>query len=340
MPYARPSIATIPQPGLQQQHTDIHSTNNAMPAALTAISPSTSERTIAVDIKQHQPLPRPPQLIRRIPAPALLPPIQHVDVAIASAIREDLALNEVDTDPASSSLSVQVQRLINRNRTTTAPPIVLTAHHQPDSSIMVSPPVVPSKTTAPADRDFQPQTNNDYQHPATYGPSVSKIRSYGAARPPLAVSQPQGLPFGAAPFTYSGFRAFSDPPYAAHKGIGDVVTPSTPRMEGTIARTVAVAKGTASIFLHNGWFDILSVAATPAPGSVAGTQPSYFPPIPPTDNPYRAFTDSPPPVFANANRTSPKPPKGKRVSVDMVSRPMNFTWVSFVSLERCAVLIA
>lgn len=176
----------------------------------------------------------------------------------------------------------------------------------------------------------QPDRFYQYQYPASYGPSISKIRSFDA-QPPQNGDRLSGLPSSLIPGNGAAYRQL---------GYGQ------PKPKDTVSRSFA--KGGNSILLHKGFFDLLQVQGNQdqslhppnAPWSNAnrnssgsnGASLGWYGdrPIKPTPSTalgaLRAvtapsFTSSshPPPAAGNRARGN------RRISVDMVSKPTGFT---------------
>lgn len=342
-----------------KQPAAAHNPAKSSPRASPHIRPSPAPSTPSSLLRRH---------IHRIPPPAILPPI--VD-ATHSALHLTLK------SEAGSTLSTQVDELLSRHLAQSLDgPSVINAHVRSGSpaiknlprpaqaqvprsapDLPATPPSLPPKPVkpnqspagprqmaspgvAPARRPLPipPSQEVPYQYPASYGPSVSKVRSF-PAQPPASSLPHQGLPPGAAYLPSSLMPGRQGLGYGHPQGINStgvysqpwlqaqVGVPSVPhKPQDTVSRTFA--KGGASVFLHKGFFDLLSMAPyTQEVGSNADTGSNYDqgwlgdkPMIPPAG---RAVTS---PVFNTARQSLAVPAaKGyRRVSVDMIGKPTGF----------------
>lgn len=298
--------------------------------------------------------------IKRIAPPALLPPVLD---------RSNSALHLSLNSEAGSTLSTQVDELLSRHlaaggggtkvHVSPGNPVAgksKTEDTQQASAVTCSlpstPPALPPKpvtlaaegTTSAGPRKMaSPQLSQPrrplpmppsqhpapHQYPATYGPSVSKIRSFPTDPP----SRQQDLPPGAAhmPSAFAPGRPglgygyphpnFASTPHADYRDIN-----AGQQQQSTISRNFA--KGGASIMLHKGFFDLLSISQSNAPGNAAITSGIEFgqgwlgdkPTIPPAG---RAVTT---PLYAakNAPASVPQAKGFRRISVDMIGKPTGF----------------
>jgi hypothetical protein len=293
---------------------------------------------------------------RRIPAPSILPPVLD---QTHSHSKLHLSLNS-----GFSSLQKQVEELQARHNQASS------SRHSTRSQGVPPPPLLPPKRAVdidmaqhqqqqrrplPVPPKEQPQRPAQHQYPASYGPSISKIRSFSAQPPSSSVHA--GLPPGAAgfprpydnafpasPFPLASTAAGPAFPYHQHPGVGN--SQAYVPQNGTVSRSFA--KGGASIMLHKGFFDLLSlVPYDPTPpnpnylqqqagsSSRNGTDQAGWMGDKPTRSIMRAVTT---PIFASQSvaTSSNQPPQNgnvarlqtrgnRRISVDMVGKPTGFT---------------
>ena len=330
MPYARPEAA-----GAQVDSTG--SGQQQQQQRVIANLPSSSKRTS-------------PAGPRRIPAPAILPPV--LPASATSTLHLALRDPSGSTSESTLSLSKQVDDLISRHRAQ------LDARGGPNKPVArvksPAPPPIPPKTDkmtrgplpVPPQQQHQHQPQqqavtppqNDrfyqYQYPASYGPSISKIRTFDA-QPPRAGDRADGLPTSLIPGGGAGYR---QPQHAGHP-----YTASQPQPKDTVSRSFA--KGGNSILLHKGFFDLLQVQGNQdqplRPPNVpwsnrqaSGNSQGWYGdrPVKPTPTSamgsLRAVT-SPPSMYSSqplsAANNRPQARGNRRISVDMVSKPMGFT---------------
>ena len=192
-----------------------------------------------------------------------------------------------------------------------------------------------------------------YQYPASYGPSISKIRSFQAQLPYSSSNSPHyGLPPGAAQLPPSlmpgrqglGYghphaitSANAAPSYAqpwvqqGHRHDLPSIPQQQQQQQSTISRTFA--EGGASVFLHKGFFDLLSMSPYPttSAGAPNASEAEYGQgwmgdrPIVP-NNAGRSVTS---PVYnqTTSRKEALSPPQNKgyrRISVDMIGKPTGF----------------
>ena len=291
---------------------------------------------------------------RRIPAPSILPPVIPASATstLHLALREPSGANTEST----LSLSKQVDDLVNRHRAQLARPPNSEATSRVKSP---PPPPIPPKTDVnkmargplpvpPAHNQHHQQVTtplpkqNDrfyqYQYPASYGPSISKIRSFDA-QPPRTGDRTDGLPPSLIPGGGAGYR---QPQSNAYQ-----YSAAQPQPKDTVSRSFA--KGGNSILLHKGFFDLLQMQGNqdqalrppnaPWKGGArnvtgSGASQGWFGdrPVKPTSSSamgsLRAVTSPPfmstsrPPSTA-ANKAQSR--GNRRISVDMVSKPTGFT---------------
>lgn len=448
MPYARPSGISSYQDSVTPIPPHIGGQAASIPRPVDSSNITPSPRVTSPSPSPHirpspraytTPSPSSRYQIRRIPAPAILPPI-------VDSTNSSLHLNL--RSEAGSTLSTQVDELLSRHlagsvvvspapsTTARANPTHVKASVPRQDKTARSPPALPPKAMqeSPVRRPTSPagprnmhmqsrmqmpapvQASSDrpggkggggangtrrplpipppasnyaiehyHQYPASYGPSISKIRSFPvemqshtkaspapAPGPGPSLSPYYGLPPGAANFPSPAGEAnqyglgyghptkwtaaqpqhkYTSTPYMGLPSPPPLIptAPAAPK-QSTISRTFA--KGGASVLLHKGFFDLLSISPfTSQAGPPTNDNDTYVkandqsgwigsqgwlgdkPAVPPLDT-LRAVT-SPAAMQeqkyrSSTNATGAMSPslgqKGyRRISVDMISRPTGFT---------------
>lgn len=207
---------------------------------------------------------------------------------------------------------------------------------------MASPGVAPARRPLPRP-PTSTQEHTPHQYPASYGPSISKIRSFPAQLPSASNSPYYGLPPGAAHLPSSLMPGrqglgYGHPHAATANGASSNAQPwtqgqqrkdqpSVTAQQNTVSRTFA--KGGASVFLHKGFFDLLSVSPyTTAAGAdifEAEYGQGWMGDRPVVPNAGRAVTS--PFYIQSSRKESLSPPQAKgyrRISVEMISKPTGF----------------
>lgn len=307
--------------------------------------------------------------IHRVPPPAILPPLldstnsalhltlrSEAGSTLSTQVDELLSRHLAQTPTAGGDTSVHVRSGNPATKDSNALQLWPTPPFIPQGS-SYQPPLPPKspkpdlKAASPAvlrtimatPQAVQPrrplpvppkQDSMPHQYPASYGPSISKIRSFpaevplrynglppGAAHMPSAVMPgKQGLGYG-HPHPQLAATAYA----GQYPKPGRNINAPIPVQQSTISRTFA--KGGASIMLHKGFCDLLSLSASNAPQSNSTIAPDYGqgwlgdkPILPPAG---RIVTT---PVFRpQSASTAPQQAKGyRRISVDMVGKPTGF----------------
>lgn len=229
------------------------------------------------------------------------------------------------------------------HRLPTPPPPLPLKVARPDQAAATpaGPRTMASPQLAPARRPLPTPPSQDsapYQYPASYGPSISKIRSFPAELP----FQYQGLPPGAAhlpsllmpgrqglgyghPHPNLAASAYAQPWANTAEGRNAAPLSKPPQQQSTISRTFA--KGGASVMLHKGFFDLLSISSHASPGGDSLPASGYGqgwlgdrPTVPPAP---RAVT-TPIPRPQAQSLAAPQGKAYRRISVDMIGKPTGF----------------
>lgn len=298
--------------------------------------------------------------ISRIAPPALLPPILD---------RTNSALHLTLHREAGSTLSTQVDELLSRHlaapggnsRTHVSSGNPVTKNSKTDQpnqdsttarALASVPPALPPKPSASAAAKaaspagpramaspqlaqprkplpIPPNQPVPYQYPASYGPSVSKIRSFPADPPFYSQDLPPGaahMPSVLAPGRQGLGYGYPHPAFGGSSSADFRDFRPFQQQQSTVSRTFA--KGGASVMLHKGFFDLLSISQHNAEQNaistlIADSGQGWLgdKPIIPASG--RAVTT---PIYkAQAQSASAPPNKGyRRISVDMISKPTGF----------------
>lgn len=363
-PIKQPIAGTSSSPSTPASRVSPHIRPSPTPTARPSASPASSSSLLRSSKHRH---------IHRIPPPSILPPIvDNTNSALHLTLRSEAGstlstqvdellsrhLNTTTVATAGGNPGVatnahvntgdpgdtKATQLSNNDSSTIIPPSLppkppaapwISVDSPPGPRQMASPGVAPARRPLPVPPTAQ---EAPYQYPASYGPSISKVRSF-PAQPPSS-SPYQGLPPGAAhlpsslmpgrqglgyghPYAITATGASYAQPWARNQ-VHDLPPIPQQQQQSTISRTFA--KGGASVFLHKGFFDLLSMApytnADPNPSEAEYGQ-GWMGDRPVVPTAARAVTS---PVYQNRKETlSPPHAKGyRRISVDMIGKPTGF----------------